>query len=63
MAIVKYGEEYIRTHEYLLVLKDPLWGTKQGERIFSEGECQEKPGFQRLFLAQGPYPGADWVQL
>ena len=63
MAIVKYGEEYIRTYEYLLVLNDPPWGTKHGERNFSEGECQEKPGFQGLFLAHSTYPGADWAQL
>lgn len=48
--MLKYGEEHIRTYENLLVLKDPPWGTKQGDWIFSEGECQEKPGFQRLFL-------------
>ena len=61
--MLKYGEKYLRTYEYLHELKDPLRGTKQGERIFSEGECQEKPGFQRLLLAQSTYTGAEWVQL
>ena len=57
--MLKYGEEYLRTYEYLLGLKDPLWGTKQGDRIFSEGKSQERPGFQRLLLEQGTYPGAE----